>query len=63
MASAIDPIALAVEARKIVGSGEERKYYRFRPARSDSEDFEKEELILYHFVLDHLRKAGLSYSI
>jgi uncharacterized Fe-S cluster-containing radical SAM superfamily protein len=32
MASAIDPIALAEEAGKIVGSGEKRKYYRFRPA-------------------------------
>jgi uncharacterized Fe-S cluster-containing radical SAM superfamily protein len=32
MASAIDPIALADEAGKIVSSGEERKYYRFRPA-------------------------------
>ncbi len=29
MASAIDPIALADEAGKIVSSGEERKYYRF----------------------------------
>jgi len=32
MATAIDPIALAEEAGKIVGSGEKRKYYRFRPA-------------------------------
>jgi uncharacterized Fe-S cluster-containing radical SAM superfamily protein len=32
MVSAIDPIALAEEAGKIVGSGEKRKYYRFRPA-------------------------------
>ena len=32
MASAIDPIALTEEAGKIVGSGEKRKYYRFRPA-------------------------------
>ncbi len=31
-ASAIDPIALADEAVRIVGSGEKRKYYRFRPA-------------------------------
>lgn len=29
MATAIDPIASADEAGKIVGSGEERKYYRF----------------------------------
>jgi len=27
-----DPIALAEETRKLVTSGEERKYYRFRPA-------------------------------
>jgi uncharacterized Fe-S cluster-containing radical SAM superfamily protein len=32
MASAIDPIALADEAGKIVSSGDKRKYYRFRPA-------------------------------
>ena len=28
----LDPIALAEKLREIVGSGEERKYYRFRPA-------------------------------
>jgi uncharacterized Fe-S cluster-containing radical SAM superfamily protein len=32
MVSAVDPIPLAEEIEKIVGSGEERKYYRFRPA-------------------------------
>ena len=32
MVSAIDPIPLAEEVKKMIGSGEERKYYRFRPA-------------------------------
>jgi uncharacterized Fe-S cluster-containing radical SAM superfamily protein len=32
MVSAIDPIPWAEEVKKMVGSGEERKYYRFRPA-------------------------------
>ena len=32
MALTMDPIAWAEETGKIVGSGEERKYYRFRPA-------------------------------
>jgi uncharacterized Fe-S cluster-containing radical SAM superfamily protein len=32
MASTIDPIAWAEETWKIVGSGDKRKYYRFRPA-------------------------------
>jgi len=32
MAPTIDPIAWAEETQKIVGSGEKRKYYRFRPA-------------------------------
>jgi len=31
--------------------------------RTHFEDFEEEELILYPFVLDHIQKAGLSYSI
>ena len=30
--SFIDPLALAEEVREIVGSGDKRKYYRFRPA-------------------------------
>ncbi len=36
---------------------------RLKEIRRDFEDFEKEELILYPFVLDHLQKAGLSYSL
>jgi hypothetical protein len=36
---------------------------KLKGIRPDFEDFEEEELILYPFVLDHLRKAGLSYSI
>ena len=32
MVSAIDAILLAEEVKKMVGSGEKRKYYRFRPA-------------------------------
>lgn len=36
---------------------------RLKEVRRDFEDFEKEELILYPFVLDHLQKAGLSYSL
>jgi len=28
----LDPIALAEETRKMVASGEKRKYYRFRAA-------------------------------
>lgn len=30
--------------------------------RSDFEDFEEEELILYPFVLDNIRKAGISFQ-
>jgi uncharacterized Fe-S cluster-containing radical SAM superfamily protein len=33
---------------------------RLKEIRSDFEDFEEEELILYPFVLDHIQKAGLS---
>ena len=32
---------------------------RLKEIRSDFEDFEEEELILYPFVLDHIQKAGL----
>ena len=36
---------------------------KLKGIRPDFEDFEEEELILYPFLLDHLRKTGLSYSI
>jgi uncharacterized Fe-S cluster-containing radical SAM superfamily protein len=36
---------------------------KLKGIRPDFEDFEEEKLILYPFVLNHLRKAGLSYSI
>jgi hypothetical protein len=35
---------------------------RLKEIRPDFEDFEKEELILYPFVQDNLKKAGLSCS-
>jgi uncharacterized Fe-S cluster-containing radical SAM superfamily protein len=34
---------------------------RLKELRSDFEDFEEEELILYPFVLDHIQKAGLPF--
>jgi uncharacterized Fe-S cluster-containing radical SAM superfamily protein len=34
---------------------------RLKEIRSDFEDFEEEELILYPFVLDHIQKAGLFF--
>jgi uncharacterized Fe-S cluster-containing radical SAM superfamily protein len=36
---------------------------RLKEIRSDFEDFEEEELILYPFILDHIQKAGFSCSI
>jgi len=35
---------------------------RLKGIRSDFEDFEEEELILYPFVQENLKKAGISYS-
>ncbi|MEW6374465.1 MAG: radical SAM protein [Thermodesulfobacteriota bacterium] len=35
---------------------------RLKGIRSDFEDFEEEELILYPFVLDHIQKAGLEWT-
>jgi uncharacterized Fe-S cluster-containing radical SAM superfamily protein len=36
---------------------------RLKEIRLDFYDFEEEELLLYPFVVDHLQKAGLSFSI
>jgi hypothetical protein len=35
---------------------------RLKGIRPDFEDFEEEELILYPFAQENLKKAGLSYS-
>jgi uncharacterized Fe-S cluster-containing radical SAM superfamily protein len=46
-------------------SREEMKGLRkkLKAIRPDFEDFEEEELIPYPFVLEHIQRAGLSYSI
>ena len=55
----IDTIGWAEKVRDVVASGEKRKYHRFRSAFAE---FEEEDLILYPFVIEHLREAGLFCS-
>jgi len=41
----------------------QRLRQRLREIRPDFEDFEEEELILYPFVQENIKKAGISYQI